>query len=109
MIKSMTGFSRVMVDSELGPLVLELKSVNSRHLDLNFKMHEALRGYELDFRQLISERLSRGKLEVSFRWSRPSADKFKINETLLDTLTGECARLSEKHALALTSMGATAP
>ncbi len=63
MINSMTGFAAVQRD--LGPAVLnlELKSVNSRYLDINFRVGEELRFLEMPLRELIASRVGRGKLE----------------------------------------------
>lgn len=105
MIKSMTGFARIDRLSDLGPISLELKSVNSRYLDLNFKMHEALKPYEFDYRKLISEKLSRGKVECAFRWSRPVSDKYQINETLLQALLVKSEQISGEHGIAKFDLG----
>ena len=63
MIYSMTGFAAVQRD--LGPVILnlELKSVNSRYLDINFRVGEELRFLEMPLRELIAARIGRGKLE----------------------------------------------
>ncbi|MBP9714427.1 MAG: YicC family protein [Sterolibacterium sp.] len=59
----MTGFAAVQRD--LGPVVLnlEFKSVNSRYLDLGFRVAEELRFLEMPLRELIATRIGRGKLE----------------------------------------------
>lgn len=63
MIHSMTGFAAVQRD--LGPVILnlELKGVNSRYLDINFRVGEELRFLEMPLRELIAARIGRGKLE----------------------------------------------
>ena len=63
MIYSMTGFAAVQRD--LGPVVLnlEFKSVNSRYLDIAFRVSEELRFLEMPLRELITRRIGRGKLE----------------------------------------------
>lgn len=101
----MTGFARIDRLSDLGPISLELKSVNSRYLDLNFKMHEALKPYEFDYRKLISEKLSRGKVECAFRWSRPVGDKYQINEALLQALLIKSEQISAEHGIAKFDLG----
>ena len=64
---SMTGFAAL--EQSINPpidnatLILELRAVNSRYLDLHFKLDENLRSFEPAIRELISAKLSRGKIE----------------------------------------------
>ena len=59
----MTGFAALEQPLENATLLLELRAVNSRYLDLHFKLDENLRGMELPIRELINAQLSRGKVE----------------------------------------------
>ncbi len=63
MIYSMTGYAAAQRD--LGPAILhlELKSVNSRYLDISFRIGEELRFLEMPLRELIAARIGRGKFE----------------------------------------------
>lgn len=63
MVHSMTGFA--VQNRDLGPVALhlELRSVNSRYLDLSFRIVEDLRQAEPAIRERISARLTRGKVE----------------------------------------------
>ena len=63
MIFSMTGFASLEREVAAGVLVLELRSVNHRYLELQLKLDEHLRGYEPLVRELIATRLGRGKVE----------------------------------------------
>lgn len=60
---SMTGFAALEQPLENATLLLELRAVNSRYLDLHFKLDENLRGMEPTIRELITTALSRGKIE----------------------------------------------
>ena len=51
MLYSMTGFSRQSTESSLGTLTWELRAVNHRYLDVQFKIPEELRPKEQAFRQ----------------------------------------------------------
>jgi uncharacterized protein (TIGR00255 family) len=66
-INSMTAFARETDDSGPGSLAVEIRSVNHRYLDCQFKLPEALRGLEPGLRERLQSRLSRGKLEVMLR------------------------------------------
>ena len=63
MIQSMTGYAAAAADSPRGRLSLELRSVNARFLDLQFRVAEELRALEPALRELISARVSRGKVD----------------------------------------------
>jgi len=63
MIHSMTGYAVASADSPRGAMTLELRSVNSRFLDLQFRVAEELRAAEPMLRELIAGRIARGKVD----------------------------------------------
>jgi uncharacterized protein (TIGR00255 family) len=63
MIHSMTGYAVASAESPRGALTLELRSVNSRFLDLQFRVAEELRAAEPLLRELITGRIARGKVD----------------------------------------------
>ena len=71
MIRSMTAFSRQEASSEVGDLVLEIRTVNHRYLDISLRLPEELRNLEPVLREQIAARLGRGKLECNLRYSSP--------------------------------------
>lgn len=88
MISSMTGYAVKARDIERGSLQIELKSVNSRYLDFHFRVTEELRSLELPLRELLSSKMSRGKVEcrLSFNASSAKAEQLDLNADLLATL-----------------------
>jgi uncharacterized protein (TIGR00255 family) len=62
----MTGYAAASADSPRGRLTLELRSVNARFLDLQFRVAEELRALEPLLREMIGARVSRGKLDCRF-------------------------------------------
>lgn len=72
MICSMTGYAVATRDSANGALQLELKSVNSRYLDLHFRVPEDLRAAEMPLREMLAGRLVRGKVECRINFSAAS-------------------------------------
>jgi uncharacterized protein (TIGR00255 family) len=64
MIHSMTGYAAASRDMGSAVLNFEIKSVNSRYLDIGFRISEDLRFLEMALRERISERVGRGKIEV---------------------------------------------
>jgi len=63
MIQSMTGYAARSRELPQVSLHIELKSVNARYLDIHFRIGEELRFLELPLRELISGRITRGKVE----------------------------------------------
>jgi uncharacterized protein (TIGR00255 family) len=88
MIYSMTGYAARTLDVERGALHIELKSVNSRYLDFQFRICEELRVVEPALRELFSARLTRGKLEcrVSLAPATSRAQPQTLNSDLLERL-----------------------
>ncbi|MDR3299762.1 MAG: YicC family protein [Candidatus Accumulibacter sp.] len=82
MIYSMTGYAAKTLDLECGALNIELKSVNFRYLDFQFRACEELRVVEPALRELFGARLTRGKLECRLGFSAASTH---IQQTMLNT------------------------
>lgn len=59
----MTGYAAASAESPRGRLSLELRSVNARFLDLQFRVAEELRALEPALRELVTARVSRGKID----------------------------------------------
>lgn len=84
----MTGYAVVKRESDAGTLTIELKSVNSRFLDLQFRINDELRSLEPLLREAIMARTARGKVEcrLSFGRKEQSATSLAVNDTLLAAL-----------------------
>lgn len=100
MLQSMTGFARSSVAAGPVTVTVELRSVNSRYLDLHFKMPDGLRALEPDLRQRIARRLSRGKVEIMVRSQAQSSHTAGINQQRLDTLIAAATTISQQLATA---------
>lgn len=68
-VQSMTGFAAASVRFAGGSLQLELKGVNSRFLDLHFKIADDLRQYEMGLREALTTHIGRGKVECRLHYS----------------------------------------
>src|SRR5882672_3287596 len=73
MILSMTGYAAGTAESPRGTLALELRSVNSRFLDVQMRVAEELRGFEPMLRERVAERVARGKLDCRLFFVEGSA------------------------------------
>lgn len=95
MLKSMTAFARVEENHAMGNFVWELRSINHRYLEVNFRLPEEVRSAEFELRKIIQSRLSRGKVDCTIRL-RPTADSevnLSINQKLLDSLLQQARAL----------------
>ena len=84
----MTGFAMEAKDLPGGSVSLELRAVNSRYLDLVFKMGEDFRVLEPQMRERLAERVKRGKLEcrVNFNPRMDAGLAAGLDRTLLNQL-----------------------
>ncbi|MBC8008288.1 MAG: YicC family protein [Prolixibacteraceae bacterium] len=89
MIYSMTGYAVAGAELPFGALNLELRSVNHRYLDIQFRIPDELRPLESGLREKTSARIGRGKVEVRIALSKSAASQsnLQIDEGLLDQLT----------------------
>ena len=89
MISSMTGYGKGVAENENFSIELEVKSVNSRFLDIYLKLPNSLMNREYEIREIIKNRISRGKLSVILNLkntgaanSVPEIDKEKLKAYL---------------------------
>ena len=65
MPRSMTAFARSTLDFDWGSVTCELRSVNHRFLETNFRLPETMREVEMPLREIARTKLSRGKIDCS--------------------------------------------
>ena len=89
MVRSMTAFARQTVESELGTLTLELKSVNHRFSEVSLRLPEELRPAEAKIRDRIGQVVKRGKIDANLRYQAPATQLtgFEIDRELVKSLT----------------------
>jgi uncharacterized protein (TIGR00255 family) len=85
MISSMTGYAVATRDLPIASLAAEVKSVNSRFLDVQFRLPDELRPVEPTLRELIQARVGRGKVECRVSVTPPAnaTPRINVNENLL--------------------------
>lgn len=88
MLHSMTGFARESAETTIGTLTWEIRAVNHRYLDVQFKLPEDLRPKEQSFRQQASSSLGRGKVECNlyFRRALDQAQELQIDTDLVELI-----------------------
>lgn len=97
MIKSMTGFGKTTCELPGKKIHIEIKSLNSKQLDLNLRIPSIYREKELEMRNRLSTGLQRGKVDVSITLESLLADRIpQINEQVFESYYKQLSQLSDK-------------
>ena len=88
MIYSMTGYAVAAKELASGALTVEIRAVNNRYLDIQFRLPEELRAVEPVLREMLAAKLTRGKIEcrVSLAASAATPSAPELNEAMLQQL-----------------------
>ncbi len=70
MICSMTGFGSVQHETEIGSFSIEIKTVNNRFLDMNFRLPSGCLSLEPEIRKIVMKTIRRGRADITVRWER---------------------------------------
>src|SRR5262245_51986155 len=95
MIQSMTGYAAATAESPRGTLALELRSVNSRFLDVQLRIADELRALEPMLREKIGERVARGKLDCRLSFVEGGASATALNPSALAQLKALAAKAKQ--------------
>ncbi|WP_339711418.1 YicC/YloC family endoribonuclease [uncultured Kriegella sp.] len=110
MIQSMTGFGKHVIQLPSKKITVELKSLNSKSLDLNARMPSAYREKELDLRKIIASSLVRGKVDfglyVEFTGDETSAE---VNEAAIRNYMKQFGSIADGDDLRLLEMALRMP
>lgn len=107
MIYSMTAFARRELRGDFGLLVCEVRSVNQRYLEANFRLADVVRELEMPLRDKLRQQLSRGKVDV---WIKHEAiegnvSNIHINQDLAARLVAAASQIDQlaRHAAPLNA------
>ena len=102
MIQSMTGYGKAVVAYEEKKIHVEVKSLNSKQLDLNTRIAPLYREKEMEMRQMVAEALIRGKVDMSV-WIEKDmvVDPTPINAALVENYYQQIKTISEKTGIAM--------
>ncbi len=79
MIQSMTGYGKANGNSNNYTFEVEVKSVNSRFLDVSVRLPKSLLSKEIELRNLIKQKINRGKVSLSINLSVSNCGKLIKN------------------------------
>lgn len=83
MIKSMTGFGKISKSTAKYDISIEIKSVNSKYFDINFRLPKSVSALEITLRQPLQDILIRGKIDVRIEINMHTITKFPSLNTEL--------------------------
>lgn len=96
-LRSMTGFGKAEVQTANKKVTVEVKSLNSKQLDLNVRMPSLYREKELDMRGWLTERIQRGKADVLVYYESLDAEKrMSINKSLMESYYRDLKEVADK-------------
>ena len=101
MIRSMTGYGIAECVCQTKKIVVEIKTLNSKQLDLSMRLPNELRFAELDFRNQVGAKLLRGKIDVTITITDTVVDQAnQINEEVVASYYRQIRVISEKLGMA---------
>lgn len=96
MVKSMTGFGKTTVETGTKKIVIEVKSLNSKQLDLNLRIPNLYREKEMEIRGMVKDKLGRGKIDMSIYFDNSETDKdVMINNSVVIQYFNQMLSVSE--------------
>jgi len=100
MIQSMTGYGKAELNLTNANFTIEVRSLNSKQIDANVKMSSIYRDKEIGLRKLLSEKLQRGKIELSiWRESSESSAKYTLNTELIKEYFSQIQQVSSSLSI----------
>jgi uncharacterized protein (TIGR00255 family) len=96
MIKSMTGYGKSVCEFRNRKAVIEIKSLNSKQLDVNYRIANGFREKEIEIRNLVSEKLQRGKIDLLITVENEGdSSNYVINKELAKKYYRELKEISD--------------
>lgn len=110
MIQSMTGFGKSVLSLADKHISIEIKSLNSKSIDINTRIPQVYREKELDFRKLIAEQLVRGKVDFSiFVENTGTQTPSKINPNIVKSYIEQMRTIVDGDLTELLKMAVRMP
>ena len=105
MLYSMTGFGRAEATIQNMHTQIEIRTLNSRGLDLNIRTPQLLKHKEVEIRNILAQELQRGKIDVHFSIDMPANQQAStINADIFTSYLQQLQELTSSHGLQNESM-----
>ncbi len=101
-MRSMTGFGRASIERDGTRVVVEIRALNQRFLELKLNLPRGWGEHESDIRKVIQGVVSRGRVEVFVRHValKPAPTRLEVNEKLASMYVAELRKLGKRFGLA---------
>ncbi|WP_024769664.1 YicC/YloC family endoribonuclease [Aquimarina macrocephali] len=110
MIKSMTGFGKSILQLPTKKITIEVKSLNSKNLDLNARIPSQYREKELEMRNTIAKKLARGKVDFGLYVEATGEETSnKVNEAIVKEYMRQLSNVHEGDTIELLKMAVRMP
>lgn len=96
-VSSMTGFAHYQIQTLLGLLAIDVKSVNSRYQEISIRLPEELRFMEGEIRAVLSKSVARGKIECRMQWVGEAVIEQTLNQDAMNNLYSLQAEVMSAH------------
>jgi len=103
MIKSMTGFGKASAETPRKKITVEIRSLNSKQLDINARLPQLLRDKEPEIRNILSQRLERGKIDIIIFSDAFNTESLSvINKAAVKSYYAQMTEIAEELGIELT-------
>ncbi len=99
MLQSMTGFGKCVIPFEGKKIVAEIKSLNSKQMDISTRVANVYREKDIEIRSLISQSLERGKVDFSLYYDTTADASLQINPAAFKAYKEYLSNLADENSI----------
>jgi uncharacterized protein (TIGR00255 family) len=99
MIQSMTGYGKASLHFDQQKITVELKSLNSKNLEIRLKVPSLYQAKELEFRRLLSEHIIHGKVDLMLYIENAAQSEYKLDAQVIQSYYHQLLRISDQHGI----------
>ena len=93
----MTGYGKTQVQISNKIIDIEIRSLNSKNLDINIKTSLYFKSIDSDFRKLICSKIKRGKIDLSINYNDINPSPLKINSNILNNYLDQLKKIDSNN------------
>ena len=105
----MTGYGKTQAQINNKIIDIEIRSLNSKNLDINIKTSYYFKSLESEFRKLICSKIKRGKIDLSINYNNSDPTPLKINTNVLNNYLDQLKKIDSNNKKNLLSIAMKLP
>ena len=105
----MTGYGKTQAQIDNKIIDIEIRSLNSKNLDINIKTSYYFKSLESEFRKLICSKIKRGKIDLSINYNNSDPTPLKINTNVLNNYLDQLKKIDSNNRKNLLSIAIKLP